>query len=489
MSQGYSLPAALLLLAAATSASPAQTRPNIIVILADDLGWADVGSFDPKRRGFYQTPNIDALASQGMRFTQAYTNGANCAPTRAALLSGQYYPRQPIYHVGTSGRGKMIPAPNATDLPLEKVTIAEALKRGGYASGFIGKWHIGSPGSTGPVEQGFDLNVGGYLAGNPGAWEGGYFRPNNNPFIDDAAEGEYLTDYLTRKAVAFVERHRAGPFYLQLSYYTPHTPLQAPEDRRRKYLEKAPRGGHHDATYAAMIESLDRGVGEIMAVLDRLRLADRTLVVFLSDNGGSGGYHDLGREDNGITDNSPLKAGKGSFYEGGIRVPLIVRWPGVVPPGTESAEPVIGIDLYPTLLDAAGLEAPSGYVLDGVSLMPLLRDPGAWLGARNLYWHFPGYPNSPWRTSPVSVVRSDRWKLMKFYEDGRVELYDLEEDIGEQRNLAGDRPMERQRLQRDLERWLEMHDAPMPRHPATAAAGLRCPRGSAAFPQRLPGRA
>ncbi len=448
--------------AACAQPAPDDRPPNVVFVLADDLGWTDVNAFDPEGRNFYETPHIDALAAEGVRFVQAYANAANCAPTRAAFMSGQYYPRQPIYHVGRSGRGRMIPAENAEDLPLEKVTIAEALRQGGYATGFVGKWHIGNPPETGPQEQGFDVNVGGYLAGNPNVWEGEYFAPNNNPHIDDAEEGEYLTDYLTRKAVAFIEENREGPFYLQLSYYTPHTPLQAPEQRVEKYRGKQGRGGHDEPTYAAMIESLDQGVGSVAAALDRLGLADRTIFVFYSDNGGHGGYDDLGREDDGITSNSPLKAGKGSFYEGGIRVPLIVRWPGVVEPGSVSDEPVIGIDFYPTFLEAAGLDRPEGYELDGVSLMPLLHDAAARLDREAMFWHFPGYPNSPWRTSPVSVIRAGPYKLMKFYEHDRLELYDLARDVGEQHDLAEREPATRDALHARLQRWLDELDAPMP---------------------------
>lgn len=442
---------------------PDETRPNIVFVLADDLGWTDVNVFDPKHRGYYETPHIDKLASQGMMFTQAYTNGANCAPTRAALMSGQYYPHQPIYTVGSSGQGKLIPAENATHLPPDKITIAEALKEGGYTNTLIGKWHIGSPGRTGPKEQGFDINIGGYLAGNPSRWEGGYFRPNNNPYIDDAGENEYLTDYLTRKAVSFIQNHQDEPFYLQLSYYTPHSPLQAPQALKEKYQQKEGVGGHNNATYAAMIESLDRGVGRLMDVLDRLDIADETIFIFYSDNGGRGGYQDLGRKDNGITDNSPLKAGKSSFYEGGIRVPLIVRWPDVVEPGTQSDEPVISIDFYPTLLEAAGLEKPEGYLLDGVSLMPLFESTDGTLDREVLYWHFPGYPNNAWRTSPVSVIRWGPWKLMKFYEGNRLELYNLENDLSEQHNLANEKPEKRRQLHDRLKHWLEQNDAPMPR--------------------------
>ncbi len=453
--------------AAGTEASGAEPdegdRPNIVFLLADDLGWADINSFDPLDRGYYETPRIDALASQGIRFTQAYANAANCAPTRAALLSGQYYPNQPIYHVGSPSKGKLIPAENARHLPLEKVTLAEALKDAGYTTGFIGKWHIGDPPKTGPTAQGFDLNVGGYIAGNPNHWEGEYRAPNNNPYIQGAKKGEYLTDYLSRRAVRFIEDHADEPFYLQLSYYTPHAPLQAPKELVRKYRKKEGAGGHDHPVYAAMIEQMDRNVGKVMDALDRLGLAEETIVVFFSDNGGRGGYGFLGHPGANVTSNAPLKSGKGSFYEGGIRVPLIVRWPDVVEAGVVSEEPVIGTDLYPTFLDAAGVEEPDGHALDGVSLMPILRNADASLDRDALYWHFPGYPNAKWRTSPVSVIRSGRWKLMKFYEGPTLELYDLARDVGEENNLAEERPEKRRALHQKLQAWLEKTDAPMPK--------------------------
>lgn len=356
----------------------------------------------------------------------------------------------------------MIPAPNADVLPLNKITIAEALQRAGYTTGFIGKWHIGNPPETGPRQQGFDINVGGYEAGNPRAWEGGYFRPDNNPYISDAGKDEYLTDYLTRKAISFITDHRSEPFYLQLSYYTPHSPFQAPEQLVEKYRHKKGTGGHTNPVYAAMIESLDRGVGQLMKTLDELGIAGNTIFIFYSDNGGRGGYGFLGHEENNITDNAPLKGGKGTFYEGGIRVPLIVRWPEVIAPGTRSSEPVTSIDFYPTFLEAAGIEKPENYLLDGISLMPLFKNPDAALARRYLYWHFPGYPNSPWRTTPVSVIRSGPWKLMTFYETGKVELYNLDKDIGEQQNLAGEQSEVRYKLQNQLGAWLEHTDAPLP---------------------------
>ncbi len=452
----------ILLVGLPMAAAAQQPGPNVVFILADDLGWADVNSFDPLDREFYETPNIDRLADQGMTFSQAYTSAANCSPTRAALMSGQYYPRQPIYHVGSPGSGKMIPAENARHLPLEKQTLAETLASGGYETALIGKWHIGTPDTTGPRAQGFDVNIGGYMAGNPGDWKGGFMAPNNNPYIDDARPDEYLTDYLTRKAVSFIEERDRRPFYLQLSYYTPHWPLQAPGDRIEKYEQKAGTGGHDNATYAAMIESLDRGVGRIMETLERLEIADETIVIFYSDNGGSGSFRDLGRENNGITDNSPLKAGKGSFYEGGIRVPLIVRWPQTVEANTHTDVAVTSIDFYPTLLEAADIAPPADYVLDGESLMPVLQNPETPLDREAIYWHFPGYPNNPWRTTPVSVIRSGAWKLMKFYEDNRLELYNLAEDIGEEDNLAEEHPEHRKELHNQLQEWLEMHEAPMP---------------------------
>lgn len=436
--------------------------PNIIFVLADDLGWTDVNSFDPLKRGYYETPNIDKLAEQGMKFYQAYTNAANCSPTRAALMSGQYYPNQPIYTVGTPKQGKLIPAPNAHVLPLEKITIAEVLKQAGYRTAFIGKWHIGNPPETGPKQQGFAINVGGYKAGDPNAWKGGYFQPNNNPYIHDAKKGEYLTDYLTRKGVEFIQDYQDVPFYLQLSYYTPHSPYQAPETLVEKYKQKQGRLGHNNPVYAAMIESLDHGVGQLMDVLDDLGIAENTIVIFYSDNGGRGGYGFLGHEEENITSNFPLKGGKTTFYEGGIRVPLIVRWPEVIEPGTQSEEPVISIDFYPTLLDAAGLDKPKNYALDGLSLLPLFKNSCDTLKRKSLYWHFPGYPLNIWRTTPVSVIRTGPWKLMKFYETGQAELYNLRIDIGEQYNLADELPEIRQKLQHQLENWLELNNAPLP---------------------------
>ena len=455
------------------SAQPASddSSPNIVFVLVDDLGYTDVNPYASQPDHYYETPNMTRLAGQGMRFTNAYANAANCAPSRAALMSGQYYPLQPIYTVNSGARGKaedrgVIPAENETTLPLDKVTLAERLDSAGYATGFMGKWHLGSPPEAGPKQQGFDVNVGGTATGHP-SWEGGYFKPNNNPEIDDAPEAGYMTDYLFDKAADFIHQHRDEPFYLQLSPYSVHVPLQAPENRVGHFEQKTPVGGHNNPTYGAMIKSVDRGLGQIMETLNTLGLRENTIVIFYSDNGGLGGYKSIGLEKNGITDNAPLKGGKGSFYEGGIRVPLIVRWPGVVRPGTTTDEPITGVDLYPTLLKATGVEPREDYTLSGSSVLPVWKNAGASLDREALYWHFPGYLQAygpgDWRTTPISVIRSGPWKLMKFYEDNRVELYNLDDDIGETRNLAQERPDTRDRLLDRLNGWLQQNDAPLPK--------------------------
>lgn len=452
-------------------------KPNIIFILADDLGISDLNSFDPLERSFYETPNINKLAEEGMKFLQAYTNAANCAPTRAAMLSGQYYPNQPIYHVGRPGAGRvepgeMISAENADELPVDKITDAEMLQQGGYSTAFVGKWHTGEPPEYGPQQQGYNVNIGGSGHGNPRGWDGGYFEPNNNPEINDAEEGEYLTDYLTRKAVEIIRKNHESPFYLNLSFYTPHWPLQAPENLVEKYEQKEPEGGHHNATYAAMIESMDTNVGKIMDALEELGIADNTVVIFMSDNGGIGGYEYIENRpasDNitvsGVTDNRPYKGGKTTYYEGGIRTPLIIRWPATIKSGTTTSEPVIGIDLYPTYLDLAGIEQPDNYQLDGLSLLPLFRNPDTDLNREALYWHFPGYPNSRWRTGPVSAIRSGSWKLLKFYATDHVELYNLRDDPGEQNNLVDQMPDQTDKLKQQLEGWLTEMNAPIPTWP------------------------
>jgi arylsulfatase A-like enzyme len=429
-----------------------------VFILADDLGWKDVGFMGSE---FYETPNIDKLASQGIVFTNAYSNGPNCAPTRASLLSGQYSPRHGVYTVGSAERGqakhrKLIPTKNRTTLDAGIVTLAEALKPAGYVSASMGKWHMGNDPELGPVGQGFDLNVGGWEAGHPKS----YFSPYRNPKLEDGPKGEHLTDRLTEEALGFIEMNRDRPFFLYLPYYAVHTPLQAKKKLIAKYKRKAPSQGQGNATYAAMVESLDAGVGRIMGKLDELGLAENTLVVFSSDNGGV----------RTITSMEPLRGGKGMLYEGGIRVPLIVRWLAVVKPGRRCAEPVISIDFYPTLLEVTEAAKPPGQILDGQSIVPVLTGSDT-LPSRALYWHFPAYLQGKapgardeyFRTRPAGAVRQGHWKLIEYFEDGKLELYDLRNDIGEAHNLADERLEKLAELHELLVAWRRALGAPVPR--------------------------
>jgi arylsulfatase A-like enzyme len=437
-------------------------KPNIVFILADDLGWTDVACFGSR---YYETPNIDRLAAQGMRFTSAYTCGPNCAPTRAALMSGQYGPRTGVYTVGTGARGearyrKLLPVPNVTQLPLDKVTVAEALRAHGYATAMFGKWHLGNGPRYHPARRGFDEAI---------VSAGRHFDFITNPKVE-VAPGTYLADFLTDRAVDFIARHRDRPFFLYLPHFAVHVPHQAKKEMVEKFKAKKGVAGHDDPVYAAMIYSLDQSVGRILAKLDELKLADNTVVIFSSDNGGVGGYAAAGvAAARSATNNAPLRGGKGMLYEGGIRVPWVVRWPGVVRPGTTCDEPIASIDLYPTLLEAAGATPRRGHVLDGVSTLPLLRSAGkASLKREALYWHFPGYLEAgqkagSWRTTPAGAVRSGDWKLIEFFEDGRVELYNLRKDLGEKTDLARQMPEQARKLHQMLRSWRQAVHAPMPR--------------------------
>jgi arylsulfatase A-like enzyme len=433
-------------------------QPNIVLVFIDDMGWRDVGFMGSR---YYETPNIDRLAGQGMVFTNAYANGPNCAPSRACLLSGQYTPRHGVYTVGTSSRGpsklrKLIPIANTTVLDWKIVTIAEAIKPAGYVSASIGKWHLGNDPQFGPIGQGFDVNVGGYSAGSPAK---GYFVPYNNPELPDGPPGEYLTDRLTHEALNFIQTNRDKPFFLYLPHYAVHTPLQAKGELINKYKKKTGSHGQSNPTYAAMIESTDQGVGRIMDKLDELGLRDNTVVFFFSDNGGV----------KGITSNEPLRGGKGMLYEGGIREPMFVRWPGVVKAGTICDTPIIGIDLYPTILEMTGVPKPRGKLLDGRSIVPLLKGRKS-LNRKALFWHFPAYlqgkaegARDPYfRTRPGAAVRAGDWKLIEYFEDGALELYDLKDDISEQNNLVEVMPEKTAELHRLMLAWRKAVDAPVP---------------------------
>jgi len=437
-------------------------KPNLIFILIDDMGWRDLCCYGSK---YYETPNIDRLASEGMMFTDAYTCGPNCAPTRASLMSGQYTPRHGVITVDKSQRGpahlrKLIPIPNKTTLAAGIKTIAESLKPAGYLSASMGKWHLGDDPELGPIGQGFDVNVGGYQAGHPRS----YFSPYRNPELKDGPRDEYLTDRLTGESLKFIEANRDRPFFLYLPHYAVHTPLQAKKDMIEKYKAKKASGGQSNPTYAAMIESVDQGVGQIMAKLDGMKIAHNTVVIVSSDNGGVGGYNELGIKGSEITSNAPLRGGKGMLYEGGVRVPLIVRWPSVVKPGTRCATPVISVDFYPTLLEIAGAAGPANQVLDGQSIVPLLRRTDD-LTRQAIFWHFPAYlqgSGGTWRTTPAGAIRKGQWKLLEFFEDGHIELYDLDGDIGEKNNLADKMPEKAKEMHERLKDWRKSVNAKVP---------------------------
>jgi arylsulfatase A-like enzyme len=427
-----------------------------LFVYVDDLGWRDTGVYGS---GFYETPNIDRLAAESVRFTTAYANAPNCAPSRAALMSGTYAPRTGVYTVGSAARGesvlrRLIPVENETTLSLDVITLAEALRGAGYTTGHAGKWHMGGVGHL-PTDQGFDWAVAGDATGQPRA----YFYPYRRngvgiPGLESGTEGEYLPDRLTDEAIGFMTENRDRPFFMYLSHYSVHTPISAKPELIGKYESRSEVGDQGNPAYAAMIESVDEGVGRLLDALEYLDIADHTVVVFYSDNGGFGP----------VTSMAPLRGSKGMLYEGGIRVPLIVRWPGHSAPGTTYDVPVIGTDLYPTLLDIAGAKPPPGKLLDGVSFAALVEgDEGTteMLRDRPLFWHFPAYLEryatmpGPWRTTPASAVRRGHYKLIHFFEDDRWELYDLSTDVSESVNLVDREPETFAELQALLRGWWE----------------------------------
>ena len=441
------------IVAAETKPAP---RPNIIFILADDLGYTDVACYGSK---FYETPNIDRLATQGMKLTGFHV-AQNCQPTRAALLTGQSGPRTGVYTVGSIDRfdwwkRPLRPVDNVAALPLDKTTVAQALKKAGYATGMFGKWHLGEQGGHHPARRGFDEAI---------VSMGQHFDFNTNPKTD-YPKGQYLADFLTDRAVDFIKRHKEEPFFLYLPHFGVHAPHQAKPGLLARFKDKAAVGGHHNATYAAMIASVDESVGRVMRTLDELKLAENTVIIFTSDNGGVGGYVREGVKRAGdVTDNAPLRSGKGSLYEGGTRVPFIVRWPGVTKAGSVCDVPAIHVDVFPTFLELTSGEAPK-QPLDGESLVKLFRDPAVKLQRDAIYQHFPGYLGAganSWRTTPVGVIQSGDWKLMEFYEDGRLELYNLREDISEQKNLAAQQPDKTKELHARLVTWRKEVGAKMP---------------------------
>ena len=443
--------------AVAGQTQPAR-KPNIVFILADDLGWTDVGCFGSK---YYESPNIDRLASQGMRFTNGYSAAPNCAPTRAALMSGQYEPRTGIYTVGSVNRfawetRPLRPVDNVTTLPLDKITVAQALKDAGYATGMFGKWHLGNSPEAHPSKRGFDEAI---------VSMGKHFDFVTDPPVS-YPKGQYLADFLTDHAVDFIKRHKDEPFFLYLPHYAVHAPIDAKPDLIAKFKDKPPVDGHNNPTYAAMIASVDESVGRVMATLDELNLADNTLLIFSSDNGGVGGYSRAGiKVAHEFTDNAPLRGGKGMLYEGGVRVPFIFRWPGKIKPGTTSEQPIISVDLYPTFCAIAGTKPPQAEPLDGVSIMPVLTGESPSLNRDAIYWHFPGYlggSKDNWRTTPGSAIRIGDMKLIEYFEDMHVELYNLKDDVSQQHDLAKSQPDVAKSMTQKLEAWRNETHAKMP---------------------------
>ncbi len=424
--------------------------PNVVVIVVDDLGWADTGAYGSR---FHRTPNIDRLARSGTRFTDAYSACTVCSPTRAALLTGKYPARLHLTDwIPGENRtsGKLRPPQWTQRLDPSEPTLARVLKATGYATAIVGKWHLGGTNSL-PSAFGFDVNRGGDQRGQPPR----YVSPYGLPTLPDGPPGEFLTDREGLEAVSFIEQHRASPFFLYLAHYAVHQPIAGKPDVVARYRANADaKAPQHNAEYGALLESVDDSVGRIVARLAELGLAGNTLVVFTSDNGGLvlGGPR-------APTSNRPLRSGKGDCYEGGVRVPLIVRWPGVVKAGAVSRVPVHSIDLYPTVLDAVGVPDLPGHASDGVSLMPVLRGDGP-VPDRSLFWHYPHYHGGG--ATPYGASRSGDWKLIEFYETGRHELFDLASDPGESTDLAAKNPERVAAMAAELDGWRRQVGAQMP---------------------------
>lgn len=444
-------------------------KPNFILINVDDLGWTDLGCFGS---AFYETPHIDGLAGDGMRFTDAYAACAVCSPTRAAIMTGRYPARigvtdwirarfqggkipankkNPSHWVGGKGSKVLCPA-NALWMESSELTIAELLKKVGYRSCHIGKWHLGAD-DWYPEKQGFDENYGGCDYGQPPS----YYDPFNNKRLDgifglpSRKKGQYLTDRETDEAIGFIDRNKDRPFFLYFANYAVHTPIQAKQSLMAKYKEKATqvKGRQKNAAYATMVESVDQAVGRIRDKLQELKISGNTVIMFTSDNGGL----------LGPTNNAPLRSGKGNPYEGGIRVPLIIYWPGVTKTGAVSPVPVTSVDYFPTICGAVGLKAPDGLAIDGVDLMPVLKGEDS-LGREDLFWHFPHYRG---RIMPYSIIRSGNWKLLKRYVGKPYELFNLAEDIGEKEELAEKMPDKVKELDAKLVEWLKKTGAKVPK--------------------------
>ena len=428
-------------------------RPNILLINIDDMGWKDVGFMGSD---YYETPNIDQLANQGMVFTNGYAAAANCAPSRACLMTGQWTTRHGIYTVANSDRGnakhrRLIPTENITTLSREYEVFPEILKKAGYSTCQSGKWHL----SKDPRDYGFDLSIGGGHNGHPSS----YYPPYKNVKLEGPPDMN-LTDLIMQNTLHFVDTVQ-NPFFLYYSPYAVHTPIQPINSLLPKYQSKEGSQGQSNPDYATMVENLDQNIGLLVTALVERELLENTITIFTSDNGGL--Y--------GITKQLPLRAGKGSYYEGGIREPFFVTWQGKIKAGTSTDIPVTNMDIFPTILDLLDIDA-SKYQLDGNSILPILKGELREL-ERPLYWHFPIYlqaynvqdnenRDSLFRTRPGSVVRYKDWKLHYYFEDHGMELYNLSEDIGERNNLAEENPEKALEMHNLLESWWASTNAPIP---------------------------
>ena len=431
-------------------------NPNIVLIVADDLGWSDLSYMGST---YYETPNIDKLSKSGMTFYNGYASAANCAASRATLLSGKYNTDHGIYTVKNSDRGskktrKLIPIETKTTLDLDFFVIPEMLKDLGYINGHFGKWHLGDIGFH-PENSGFDVNIGGNKHGGPGS----YFAPYPYVKLEDETKGEYLTDRIGDEVVKFIEINKENNFFAYVPFFSVHTPIQSKTDYQKKYRNKDSNEYHNRADYAGMIQSLDENVGKIIDKIDALNLSENTLIIFTSDNGGI----------RAISDQYPLRAGKGSYYEGGIRVPLIFSWKGKIDAESESYERVSNVDFYPTIKKLVGYSKSVDF--DGEDLNPIFNDKK--LRERELYFHFPVYlePYSVkrdggrdplFRTRPGTVIIKDNWKLHHYYEDNQFELYNLEKDISESNNLIDINIEKKDELLSKLNNWRKTRHAPIP---------------------------
>jgi arylsulfatase A-like enzyme len=471
-------------------------KPNFVFFLVDDLGWMDLGCYGST---FYETPNLDRLAMEGMRFTDAYAACPVCSPTRASIMSGKYPARINLtdWIAGRQNNKRMLkymkilPPKFNHQMALEEVTIAEALKEDGYKTAFVGKWHLGQTEEFWPEHQGFDFNKGGWSKGAPYGRkrdpetgeptdDSGYMSPYQNPRLEDGPVGEYLTDRLTDESIKFLKENQGDPFFLYLSFYTVHNPMHGKKEKVDKYKVKAKRMGldkvnpiiqgklwmdrpdpgrwqerviQSHVEYAAMVESMDENIGRVLDTLSELRLDENTAVFFMADNGG------LSTSEGSPTSNLPLRGGKGWLYEGGIREPMIIKWTEKVKSGTVCTFPVTSTDFYPTILEMANLPVKTQQHMDGISLVPLLTGIKA-LNREAIYWHYPHYSNQGDR--PGGVVRAGDFKLIEHYEDNQIELYNLREDIGETRDLAQKLPEKATQLKKMLHEWRNSVDAQMP---------------------------